>query len=402
MRIVLVTSHYPPDFVSGATLQVQRMAEHLQRLGDEVLVFSGNIRGSLDDGEIQDEVVRGVDVRWIGTASRVEQDLEGNWLNPLATGRFRALIESWQPDVVHAHTLQTIGAGLLLVAADHAIPTILTMHDFWWWCPRLFLVDRSLCPCDDRTLTSDCACATTAEARHARWRRLAPILDRVDVVLVPSHAFADVIARNGIDCARLVVDENDIADEVLSAAPRPSNPDGPVRFAYVGGDHPLKGRDVLLDAARRLGGQSGWLLDVYGVSSPRRWRPTRRTVRYHPPYDPGVTSDVLSASDVLVIPSVARESFSIAAREALACGLAVITSDCLGPLDVVHHDRNGLVVPIGDPVALADAMRSLIEDRSRLERLRHTAREVPPALRGPAAHAAALRRRYLALVPQRP
>ena len=62
---------------------------------------------------------------------------------------------------------------------------------------------------------------------------------------------------------------------------------------------------------------------------------------------------MLSASDVLVIPSIARESFSIAAREALLAGAAVITSDCLGPEEVVRHGENGFVVPTGDAAALA-------------------------------------------------
>lgn len=99
-------------------------------------------------------------------------------------------------------------------------------------------------------------------------------------------------------------------------------------------------------------------------------------------------------ADVLVIPSIARESFSIAAREALRAGLAVITTDCLGPEEVVEDGRNGLVVPTGNPAALADAMRRLIEDRTLLRRLRAQAADDPVPVRTPDEHAAALIDRY--------
>jgi glycosyltransferase involved in cell wall biosynthesis len=101
---------------------------------------------------------------------------------------------------------------------------------------------------------------------------------------------------------------------------------------------------------------------------------------------------------VLVIPSVARESFSLAAREALGAGLAVITSDCLGPTEVIHDGANGMVVPIGDDLALAEAMQRLIDDRELLERLRSGARSDPPELRRPAEHAASLVGRYQRLI----
>ena len=44
MRILYVTAHYPPDFTSGATLQLQRIARNVVAVGHEVAVVSGAIR----------------------------------------------------------------------------------------------------------------------------------------------------------------------------------------------------------------------------------------------------------------------------------------------------------------------------------------------------------------------
>jgi glycosyltransferase involved in cell wall biosynthesis len=403
MRILYVTAHYPPDFTSGATLQLRRIAQHVAAAGHEVAVLSGAIARCLADGETRTETVDGVTVHWIGTADRIDDRDDRNWLNPDATAYAEAVMDRWRPDVVHAHVLQTLGAGPLAAAARRGIVTVLTMHDFWWWCARLFLVDQDLQPCPLVTSDSDCACARSAAWRRDRAARLTVELAAVDQVLAPSAVFRDVLVANGLPAERVEVDENDVDVDLDPASVPPSQPAAPqddVNFVYVGGDHPLKGRDVMIGAARRLRRHRGWRLTMYGTSRPaRRWR--WRRVRFEPPYAPTETAVVLGAADVLVIPSVARESFSLAAREALAAGLAVITSDCLGPTEVVHDGVNGLVVPLADDAGLAGAMDRLVRDRPLLQRMREAARAHPPELRRPAEHAASLTARYQRLLGRR-
>jgi len=67
--------------------------------------------------------------------------------------------------------------------------------------------------------------------------------------------------------------------------------------------------------------------------------------------------ELLRAADAFVLPSY-FESFSVPVLEALMTGLPVVATRCGGPEDLVH-DLNGLLVPPGDPIALARAMASL-------------------------------------------
>ncbi len=399
MRILYVTAHYPPDFVSGATLQVRRLAEAVAAEGHDVAVLSGAINApDLPDGAVRTEQTGEVAVHWLGTAARIDQDIDGNWQNPHATRLAAELLDAFRPDVVHGHALQTLGADVFALAADRAIPTVVTMHDFWWWCSRLFLVDRDLRPCDGLRPDGRCACARDDQWRRDRRDALQPLADAIELVLVPSQAMARTIAEAGVALRRLEVDENDVDVELPDVEPAPAAA-GDVRFLYVGGDSPLKGKDVLLAAVAELSSVAGWRADLRGVTPAHRsrWRRGDRRVRYLPAYRPTETGTVLADADVLVIPSIARESFSIAAREALHAGLAVITSDCLGPEEVVVHDVNGLVVPTGDPAALAAAMRRLIEDHETLVRLRRHAAAPPVRVRTPSDHARALLARYEAL-----
>jgi glycosyltransferase involved in cell wall biosynthesis len=66
--------------------------------------------------------------------------------------------------------------------------------------------------------------------------------------------------------------------------------------------------------------------------------------------------------DILVIPSTAPEPFGLTALEGMAFGKPVIASDAGGPRDVVIPGETGLLVPAGDPEALAGAIVKLLDD----------------------------------------
>ncbi len=66
-------------------------------------------------------------------------------------------------------------------------------------------------------------------------------------------------------------------------------------------------------------------------------------------------------ADLFTLASV-EEAFGNAFAEALASGLPVVGSNAGGIPSLVQHGRNGLLVPSGDPVALAAAIRQLGEN----------------------------------------
>ena len=73
-------------------------------------------------------------------------------------------------------------------------------------------------------------------------------------------------------------------------------------------------------------------------------------------------SDLLSISDVFVLPTYYREGLPRILLEAGALGLPLITTDMPGCKDVVRHNWNGLLVPTRDSEALADSIKKLINN----------------------------------------
>jgi L-malate glycosyltransferase len=90
----------------------------------------------------------------------------------------------------------------------------------------------------------------------------------------------------------------------------------------------------------------------------------------------GARSDVdriLSAADFFVLPSD-TEGLPLSVLEAMAHGLPIIASRVGGIPELVEHMEQGLLVPPGDPPALANAIRRIVEDRPLRRRLADAAR----------------------------
>ncbi len=83
---------------------------------------------------------------------------------------------------------------------------------------------------------------------------------------------------------------------------------------------------------------------------------------------------LFSAADLFVLPSE-KESFGLAALEAMACSVPVIATNTGGLPELVDHGQNGFLVPVGDRRALCEAMRELLDDDSLRGRFARNSRE---------------------------
>lgn len=397
LRVLHVSAHYPPDFISGGTLVPARLASALRARGHDVQVFAGHIGSGREPLEQWDDIVDGVPVRWISTRPFTGWADRGNFDNPAAAAAFAEWLLGQRFDVVHVHSLQGLGAGLLAAARASGARVVVTMHDFWWVCARQFLVNRDFTPCCLVVDCGVCRCEVDVPWLRDRDGWLRHQLAFADLVLAPSAAAARLLTANGVGGPLLRVDENGLPQPPpVEAASRPLG--SPVRLLFTGGADPMKGLPVLLHAAERLRHLPGWTLTVHAPPT----APVAADglpIVHEPPYQPSELPAVLARHDVLVLPSLMRESHSIVTREALSGGLAVVCTDTLGPEEAVHDGVNGLVVPAGDDLVLADALRRLVEEPDLLPTLRTAGLQAP--LRTLDEQVRGLERRYDELVGER-
>jgi glycosyltransferase involved in cell wall biosynthesis len=147
-------------------------------------------------------------------------------------------------------------------------------------------------------------------------------------------------------------------------------PPGAVVLAFVATldrAHHFKRLDVAVDALARVDGErpphlivagGGELLDGFRARAAAAGVGDR--VHFLGPVPHADLPGVLRAADALVLTTEPPESFGIVLIEAMACGLPTIATDYPGVRAVVDEDDTGLIVPPGDPAAVAAALERLI------------------------------------------
>ena len=83
---------------------------------------------------------------------------------------------------------------------------------------------------------------------------------------------------------------------------------------------------------------------------------------------------LLASSDILVLPSF-DENLPMSVIEGMSAGLAVVATPVGAVEDILSDGDTGLLVPPGDPAALADALRKLVQDPQLRRKLGHAAQD---------------------------
>ena len=82
----------------------------------------------------------------------------------------------------------------------------------------------------------------------------------------------------------------------------------------------------------------------------------------------------MKAHDALVLTSIV-EGRALVQQEALSCGLPIIVTPNAGGKDLVEEGRTGHLVPIRSPRKIAEAIRTMIENKNPKEEIRKLCQE---------------------------
>lgn len=82
--------------------------------------------------------------------------------------------------------------------------------------------------------------------------------------------------------------------------------------------------------------------------------------------------ELLAVADVFLMPSES-ESFGLAALEAMACGVPVVSSNAGGIPEVNEHGFSGFLSDVGDVDAMAEHVEIILEDADSLTRFKENA-----------------------------
>jgi alpha-maltose-1-phosphate synthase len=343
LRVALLTREYPPEVYGGAGVHVTYLARELADLVDLTVHCIGADRPGAVAHRPWDE---------LGGANPALQAISADLSMAAAVAG----------DLVHSHTWYANLAGHL-ASLLHGIPHVVTVHSL-----------EPLRPWKTEQLGGGYALSS--------WCERVAVESAAAVIAVSAGMRQDVLAaypavpaervrviRNGIDTAEYAPDP---ATDVLE---RHGVDPGRPSVIFVGRVTRQKGLQVLLRAGEGIDREAQLVIcaghadtaeleaEVAGLA--RELVASRSQVIWLA----GMlakreVTQLLTHASVFACPSL-YEPLGIVNLEAMACGTAVVASRVGGIPEVVADGQTGLLVPAGDPAALAGAINTLLRDPAR-------------------------------------
>ncbi len=449
MRVLVVTHGYPPAASGGAEIYARAHARALRAAGDDVVVLSRAQDPTRPEFEVRSTEEDGVRVVWLNNTFSAVRAFADTYQHPTIGALAERIIDEVEPDVAHIHHLTGLSTSIVHALAARRIPRIVTLHDYWLICHRGQLLDVDYRVCDGPEACDPPGCRSclgtaaglpaaafvgAAALRHVdRWvpagagrglRRAASrlastfgndwhaqhqaaarlehmrgVTAAVTRFLAPSRFIRDRFVRFGVAPERITFapygfDRTRYAGTARTTSHR-------LRIGFLGTLMVSKGPHVLLDAFARLrsGAASVDLIGpIAGYHGDDRYRQqlapllAREGVTTHGAIAHERVADMLSAIDVLAVPSIWPENSPLVVQEAFLAGVPVVASRTGGIPEIVKDGTNGLLFEPGNPADLARALTRLIDDPTLLQRLRAGL----PAVRDIADDVATARRVYRA------
>ena len=381
MRVLIVTHRYPPLGVTGVERLSEQTAVALTEAGFEVTVLTRDDAEAPPRPVLQHTVRSGINVAVIAGGG----PLHGRFpkLAPTLERLFERTLLETDPDVVLISHLINHSPTYVSIAHRWQVPVVIELHDFFFACERAHLDRFSGERCGGPEGGRACAthCYPNDSRALERWALRTHMyrhaLQQADALICPSMFVADYF-RETFRPLRPPLHLIGNGVELAVPARREARPaDRPLHLACVGVVAPHKGTHIVLEALR-MARLPAARLSLFGIAYPPYYRGLVRladkidTVELHAygSFDPSELPILLDDVDAVVIPSLVWESYSIVAREAMACGVPVIASR-LGALpEAIRHGENGLLFEPDTPLDLAVVLQTIEQDRAQLDALR--------------------------------
>jgi starch synthase len=344
LRVAMLTREYPPEVYGGAGVHVEYLARELSRLVRLTVHCQGADRPGAVAHRPWDQLagassalgVMSADLSMTAAAAGAELVHSHTWYANLA-GHLAGLLYGI-PHVMTAHSLEPLRPWKAeQLGGGYALSS---------WCERVAIEAAAAVIAVSDGMRADILAAYPA----VRPGRVHVIRNGIDTAQYAPDPGTAVLARHGIDPARPSV-------------------------AFVGRVTRQKGLSVLLRAAEHLDPEAQLVLCAGQPDTPELAAEVNGLVEHLRATRPGViwipgmlprpdVAQILSHATAFACPSL-YEPLGIVNLEAMACGTAVVGSRVGGIPEVVADGQTGLLVPPGDPAALAVALNALVTDPAR-------------------------------------
>lgn len=372
LKILFISSYYPPDIGGGAELSLQVIVEGMQRKGCQVSVLAtGDCNGLIVHYVNGVRVYRAglKNIYWPLSQNRPAKIKRLQWhikdiYNTEMNAYVQQVLIKEQPDLVSCHNLSGWSISIWKILRNYDRPVLQVLHDLYLLCPNgnMFKKEES-CP-------RQCALCISMRMRHKKAS------GRINgVVGISGYILEKFIAAGYFKRAekKVIYNARQIEDSPMDNFRKPGSP---LRVGYIGSLVPAKGFEWLLNTFLGLEDADMTLL-VAGRGQLEYEQKLKTMARKdgRVKFIGFVPSQVFYKNiDVLVVPSLWEEPLGMVAVEACARNIPVITTGRGGLKEIIKDKVNGLLIEAGSSEDLRNALIWLKADIDLYNNLKASAR----------------------------
>lgn len=360
MRILIVSSLFPPNVIGGAEMSAYNTAQLLLSKGYDVGVLT---TAASAEQECDDKLENGLRI-WRKLMPRPYQMMSflqaPKWQKPVwhfldhfdprNRRLMRNVLQQFKPNWVNIHFIQGIGYNAMKEIAIYGVPTIFVLHDLGLACLRMSMFKFG------KECTRQCALCASSSAYKAG---LVSNFSRIGFSS-PSQANIDTLAR-----FFPVKQYPNAAILNPNEYPRPNRarrPSDKFRILYVGRIHETKGVDMLLAVGERLSTQYSIEMNVIGdgpmLDQVKAQYANAEWCHIHGFLPQHEIANHMLDSDVMCVPSIWAENSPGVVVHANQVGLPTVGSRKGGIPELVEDRITGCLVEPGN----ADAWYLVLEE----------------------------------------
>lgn len=420
IRKILFTVHqFFPEFCAGTEVLTLNTAKELQRRGYEVgVVTLGHTdvpkdfrHGGLRRADFEEIPVWKLDYNFYQTPNPLTNEFN----NPYMAEFMDEFLAEYKPDLVHIMHIFRFSASVIDVYIRYNIPIVMTATDFWFLCSRIQLRDSSNRDCSGPEFygancirciakqTNSSAAVSLEKIPLAliglgtffasmqtnpsdnikavqflsqRLPYLIKQLNKVNRVIVPTEIMKKMLLNKGVNKDLITKLHFGINTEQTTSETKIKKYKGQITFGFIGSIVEHKGLHVLAKAFSGLEAENVSLL-IYGDTDTDPSYTIRikeiagkdNRIKFMGTFPNSRIKRVFEGIDVLVVPSIWYENTPLVIFSAFDAKTPVIVTDLAGLTEVVKHEKNGLVFPKNDDMALRNILQRFLNEHGLLGKL---------------------------------
>jgi GT2 family glycosyltransferase len=274
---------------------------------------------------------------------------------------FSSILDELNIDLVHFHHLLYLPLNFFHIAKDKGLKTIISIHDFYYMCPRIYLFEKGeydgFCnACVDLDRCDRCLKMVGYEKGFQNeWRKeCQKMFERADLVITPTKSTLDLYKKvYHIYWTKAKIIEHGIKTaELFSDFSSPDPPSKTMKIGFIGAvKTDRKGKDIILDLLRLDKNNNvewhffGRDSDLTELIKSRNIKPVGKIVN-HGGWDKSENlPDLLHKTGIHIVIIPSQECYSIVLSEVWAAHIPVIVPNLVALGDRVREDTPGWTYP---------------------------------------------------------